>query len=468
MTFSSPIFLFVFFPIVLLLYCLLPNLGAKNALLIVASLLFYAYGEPFAMLLMLVVVLLSWGCARVGDRFPEYQKLALTVAVVGNLGLLGVYKYAGFFVETLNVIPGISLSVPNIALPIGISFFIFQAVSYNIDVYRKVVPAQRYYHRLLLYISFFPQLIAGPIVRYPDIAEALTNRQMTLEQTASGFRRMIVGLSKKLLLADTLGQIADEAHAMGADLAAPMAWLGASCYMLQIYFDFSGYSDMAIGMGRIFGFHFPENFRHPYCASSITEFWKRWHISLTTWFRECLYFPLGGNRKGKWRTVLNKWIVFFCTGLWHGASWNFVLWGLLNGLLMNVEQLLPKPKTSEKIRYLFGRIYAVLAVMLAFVLFRAETLTDAANYYHAMFRWDMVDHTDLGLFLAKLSPMVMFLYFVAILACTPLVQNFYRKIIQKSSSAAQNLANAVTIFLLAICMLNVAATTYHPFIYFRF
>lgn len=469
MTFSSPFFLFVFFPAVLLLYCIIPGIRAKNVLLMLASLLFYACGEPFAVLLMLLVVLYTWICALVAQRGGTARTAAAAMGVIGNLGVLGIYKYAAFFVQTCNDLTGLSLPVPQITLPIGISFFIFQAISYLIDTIRGDAEVQKSYFRLLLYISFFPQLIAGPIVRYQTIADALQQRKMTLTQTASGFRRMLLGLSKKLLLADMLGQIADTAYAADDTLTMPLAWLGAICYTLQIYFDFSGYSDMAIGMGRIFGFAFDENFRYPYCADSITDFWRRWHISLTTWFRQYLYIPLGGNRRGKWRTVCNKWIVFFCTGLWHGASWNFILWGLLNGFLMTMEQLLGIPKKGKGLPLrIISHFVTMLLVVCAFVLFRAETLPQAGAFYTAMFTPALPTNAAISGCLHYLTPLICITLIAAIIGATPLPRKLYDCLAKRSASLAESIAFVVTILLLALCMLNAASTSYHPFIYFRF
>ncbi len=469
MTFSSPIFLFVFFPIVLLLYCICPNIRCKNVLLMLASLLFYSFGDWFAVVLMLAVVLFTWGCALIAAKGGTAKKIAVAAGVTGNLGVLAVYKYAAFFVQSCNDLTGLSLPVPRIALPIGISFFIFQAMSYLIDTVRGDAQVQKSYFRLLLYIAFFPQLIAGPIVRYQTVADALEQREMNAEQTALGFRRMLIGLGKKLLLADMLGMIADAAHNAGDTLTMPLAWLGAVCYILQIYFDFSGYSDMAIGMGRIFGFVFDENFRYPYCASSITDFWRRWHISLTTWFRQYLYIPLGGNRKGKWKTVRNKWIVFFCTGLWHGASWNFILWGLLNGFLMTLEQLLHIPqKKGGRLRQIVSHTVTVLLVMLAFVLFRAETLADAGHFYAVMFTPALPSHAVLSACGHYLTPLICMTLLAAIIAATPLPRLVFERMARQNASAATAIANIGTMILLLLCMLNVASTSYHPFIYFRF
>lgn len=333
MIFSSLEFLCVFLPVVFILYCIIPNRRARNAILIVASLLFYAYGEPVYVFLMLGSVVVNYLIARGIDASKNHKKAVLAVSVAANLGALGVFKYAGFIVENLNRLTSADLPVPNLALPIGISFFTFQALSYVIDVYRGEVKVQKNLAHVLLYISFFPQLIAGPIVKYKDIYEAIENRKQEASQVADGFRRFIFGLGKKVLIANTVGEVADAIFtADQGSINIAVAWIAALAYMLQIYYDFSGYSDMAIGLGKMFGFQFKENFLYPYGSLSMKEFWRRWHISLSTWFKEYLYIPLGGNRKGKFRTCVNKIIVFFFTGLWHGASWTFIIWGLWHGL----------------------------------------------------------------------------------------------------------------------------------------
>lgn len=469
MIFSSPIFLFCFFPLVFLVYAVIPQrfLRAKNGLLMLASLFFYGFGEPFAMLLMLLVVFWSYLSAILLDKGGWVRKIAYPLGIVGNLGVLITYKYTDFILESIQSLTNLSIPQPHLRLPIGISFFIFQAISYVIDVARKDAPVQRNYFRLLLYISFFPQLVAGPIVRYQTIADALEHRSFTLSEVASGMRRMLLGLSKKLLIADSLGFIADTVYAMHDDLTLPLAWLGAVSYMLQIYFDFSGYSDMAIGMGRMFGFSFPENFRYPYCAASITEFWRRWHITLTTWFREYLYIPLGGNRKGKIRTIFNKWIVFLCTGLWHGANWTFVLWGAVNGLLMSVEQIFKFPQASKKWKPLL-HIYTVLMVLLAFVLFRADSVAEAGHFYAVMFGSKGISKAAVSGCLQMLSPQLLYTISAGILFSTPIFPTIYRKISDKSRNGAELCANCVTFILLVFCLLNIAASSYHPFIYFKF
>ena len=331
MVFSSAISLFFFVPIVFLLDRRLSNVDAKNTWLLLASLVFYSFGQVYYLPLLLASVALNYVCGRLAAG--KYAKLGVTLAVLGGIGLLAVFKYADFAIRTLNALCGLSLPLTGIALPIGISFFTFQGLSYVIDVYREPQTVSHSFKKVLLYIAFFPQLIAGPIVKYHDIEQEIDSRCTTPQETALGIRRFICGLSKKLLLSNALGQMADTVFALPAGEIGMLAgWTGAICYTLQIYFDFSGYSDMAIGLGRMFGFHFRENFNYPYTATTIKEFWRRWHISLSGWFRDYLYIPLGGNRKGNARTWLNRFLVFFATGLWHGASWTFVLWGLWHGL----------------------------------------------------------------------------------------------------------------------------------------
>ena len=331
MVFSSAISLFFFVPIVFLLDRRLSDVDAKNTWLLLASLVFYSFGQVYYLPLLLLSVALNYVCGRLAAG--KYAKLGVTLAVIGGIGLLAVFKYADFAIRTVNALCGLHLPLTGIALPIGISFFTFQGLSYVIDVYREPKMVSHSFKKVLLYIAFFPQLIAGPIVKYHDVEQEIDSRRTTPQETALGIRRFICGLSKKLLLSNALGQMADTVFALPAGEIGMLAgWTGAICYTLQIYFDFSGYSDMAIGLGRMFGFHFRENFNYPYTATTIKEFWRRWHISLSGWFRDYLYIPLGGNRKGCARTWLNRFLVFFATGLWHGASWTFVLWGLWHGL----------------------------------------------------------------------------------------------------------------------------------------
>ena len=354
MVFSSLTFLCIFLPVVLALYYLLPTLRIRNVLLIIVSLLFYAYGEPVYVLLMIASIIINYIFGRLlGTENKKKRQWILAIAVIINIGLLVVFKYLDMMVQTVNQLCGSEIPLAGLALPIGISFFTFQALSYVIDVYRREVEPQKNLWNVMLYISFFPQLIAGPIVKYHDIQEQIDNRNTDVKEIEEGLRRFIIGLSKKVLISNTMAVTADALFAAGAgELNILSAWIAAIAYMLQIYFDFSGYSDMAIGLGHMFGFRFLENFRYPYISSNIQEFWRRWHISLSTWFKEYLYIPLGGNRKGKARTCLNKMIVFFSTGLWHGANWTFVFWGLWHGVFLLFEQVCPVKKLPR-----FWRIF---------------------------------------------------------------------------------------------------------------
>ena len=369
MVFSSLLFLYAFLPVCLLLYFLVPGLTGKNIVLLCASLVFYAWGEPVYVFLMLAVAALNWGFGLLLEKKRSKGLLALCVAL--NLASLVVFKYAGFLVENCNALFGAAFRVPQISLPIGISFYTFQALSYSVDVYRKDVGAQRSYWKFLLYVSMFPQLIAGPIVRYVDVAAQIESRESDPENVFRGVTRFCVGLGKKVLLADHVGQVADQLLGGSFTGATTLGiWLGALMYMFQIYFDFSGYSDMAIGLGRIFGFRYMENFKLPYTSKSISEFWRRWHISLSSFFRDYVYIPLGGNRR---HVYLNLFIVWALTGLWHGASWNFVLWGLYFFVLLCIERLLKKQlsKIPKPVRH-------VLTLLLILI------------------SWNVFYHTDLG------------------------------------------------------------------------
>ena len=461
MVFSSLVFLCVFLVGVFLLYTVMPSLKVKNALLIIASLGFYAYGEPVYVFLMLLSSVMNYLYALWIARTPERKnRLAVVIAIVANLGLLVIFKYSGMLVETMNALFGFSLPAPQIALPIGISFFTFQGLSYVIDVYREPKMVSHSFKKVLLYIAFFPQLIAGPIVKYHDVEQEIDSRRTTPQETALGIRRFICGLSKKLLLSNALGQMADTVFALPAGEIGMLAgWTGAICYTLQIYFDFSGYSDMAIGLGRMFGFHFRENFNYPYTATTIKEFWRRWHISLSGWFRDYLYIPLGGNRKGCARTWLNRFLVFFATGLWHGASWTFVLWGLWHGLFSVLEDCgaIPVDKLKGK---RIGQLYTLLVVVLGFTLFRADTLTQAGAMYAAMFSGIGLHWLGTAAVWAKFTPAFALTLCLALLLCTPVAREYTPK--------RESVTFIGSLGLLLLCMMYLAAGSFNPFIYFRF
>ena len=473
MVFSSLTFLCIFLPAVFLLYTAIPNLKARNILLIIASLAFYAYGEIVYVLLMIFSSVLNYFCARWVARGEGHNKPALVTAVVVNLGILGVFKYAGMLVGTVNGLTGLSIPVPQIALPIGISFFTFQALSYVIDVYRGTVDVQKNYLNILLYISFFSQLIAGPIVKYRDINERIADRHQDIDKIARGLRRFICGLAKKVLIANTMGGAADLLFSQEVgSLSLPAAWLGAVAYLFQIYYDFSGYSDMAIGLGLMFGFEFKENFNYPYGAVSVKDFWRRWHISLSTWFKEYLYIPLGGNRKGRGRAALNRLIVFFLTGLWHGANWTFVLWGLWHGLFLLLEEYVP---VMKKLPRALGHIYTLLAVTLGFVLFRADTIGYGFGYIGRMFAGGF-DAASLSTALGQLTPWFLMILAAAILGCAPirpLADRLRAKLYGGDTLTAGLTAVQACLYALAFaglffCILRLAPGGYNPFIYFRF
>ena len=469
MVFSSAVFLFIFLPVVFVLSRVLPAIRAKNILLLIASLLFYAFGEPVYILLMLASIVVNFTAGRLLPLCGKgLDKLVLALAVVLNLGMLSLFKYTDFFLTTVNQVFSLEIPLTGIALPVGISFFTFQGLSYVIDVYRDREMCAKSIVKLALYISLFPQLIAGPIVIYHDVANQIDHRETTPELTADGVRRFVLGLGKKLLLANTAGRMADLVFtATAQQLDIRVAWLGALCYCLQIYFDFSGYSDMAIGLGRMFGFQFLENFNYPYVSSSIKEFWRRWHISLSSWFRDYLYIPLGGNRKGKLRTEVNKGIVFFCTGLWHGASWNFVLWGLWHGVFIILEDLLPK---GGKVRRAIGHVTTPLIVLLGFVLFRADTLGDAGRIFSQMFTGvDFTLQSD-ALLRTLLSPLNIVTVVLGTVFSLPLLPKVKACAQGEGKAAAALRAGSYLACggLFLLCVMNLAGSAFNPFIYFRF
>lgn len=465
MVFSSLTFLCVFFPVVFAAYYLIPSLRAKNYLLIVSSLLFYAYGEPVYVLLMAGSSVMNYLYGILLEKAPG-RKWILTLAVLTNFCALGFFKYTDMLIDTWNHLTGFEVSLLEIRLPIGISFFTFQALSYVIDVYRGQVKAQKNFGNMLLYISFFPQLIAGPIVKYHDIERQISDRTCDVEEIARGMRRFIVGLSKKVLLSNVAAVAADAVFA--ADLARInilSAWIGAVSYLFQIYFDFSGDSDMAIGLGHMFGFSFPENFRYPDVSCSIQEFWRRWHISLSTWFKEYLYIPLGGNRKGTARTYLNKLIVFFCTGLWHGANWTFVVWGLYHGAFMLLEGVLPVKKLPK----VLGHAYAMLTVCVGFVIFRADTLYQGIALIGKMFTGWSFEPELMSFALRQMNPLFWLVMAACTAASTP-VKDVFRKLCGsgRRGQALKCGSYVGSIALLVLCILSLSSGTYNPFIYFRF
>ena len=457
MLFSSIPFLFYFLPCVLLLYAISPK-KFKNFTLLVCSLVFYAWGEPRLVLLMLITVLGGYILGLLTEKFNKHKKLFLTLAVALSLGFLGYFKYVDFFIENINLMTGLSIPLLNVALPIGISFYTFQLLSYNIDVYRGNVPAQRNFIDLATYISLFPQLIAGPIVRYSDVAKQLRNRNHSFDKIALGVRRFVIGLSKKIIIANTLGEIC-EIFKSSNDKSVLYFWLYAVAFALHIYFDFSGYSDMAIGLGKLFGFDFAENFDYPYISKSITEFWRRWHISLGTWFRDYVYIPLGGSRVGMVRLIINLLIVWMLTGFWHGAEWNFILWGLYFAVLLIVEKLfLLKWLNHSKV---ISRIYVLLLVVISFVIFNAGSINEAFVYIGGML--GVGDYPLVSTEALYYLKDYLFVLIIAIVGAT----NFPKYFVTKFKTL-QWLEPIVLIALLVVSTAYLVDGSFNPFLYFRF
>ena len=466
MVFASLTFLWIFLPSVIVLYYfpgILKKQKIRNFLLLFASLFFYAFGEPRLIVLLLLCVLINYtGGLMIAGCEGRLRKAALFFTVALSLSMLGYYKYSGFLTETLSRITGLSFPERIIVLPVGISFYTFQALSYTIDLYRGRCEVQRSFVKLLLYISFFPQLIAGPIVRYRDFAAQIDHRETDTEKLAEGISRFITGLGKKVLLANVFASRADFIFGMpDAERSAALAWAGVLLYTLQIYFDFSGYSDMAIGMGKMFGFDFRENFDMPYTSASVSEFWRRWHISLSSWFREYLYIPLGGSRLGVRRTCLNLMIVFFATGLWHGAGWNFIVWGMVHGMLVVTERILHADRTEhlKGLHILLRRLLTLTAAALCWVLFRAETLTNAGGYYRSMFAAGGSAFSTLEVL--GIRGMVMLL--AGILLGIVIPGNLQKQFRQSPLSQA-----LLQPLVLLLSVMYLAAESYNPFIYFRF
>ena len=460
MLFSSIPFLYYFLPAVLAAYFLVPR-QAKNAVLLLASLFFYGWGEPKYVLLMVFTIGVFYGCGlAVGwVKKGAARRFWLILAVVTGVALLGVFKYADFFIANIAAVTGLSLPLLHLALPIGISFYTFQCISYVVDVYRGNAAPQRNPINFGAYVALFPQLIAGPIVRYADIARELDSRVTTWEDASCGVRRFLVGLGKKILLANQLGQLTAVFRASG-EKSVLFCWMYAIAFTLQIYFDFSGYSDMAIGLGRIFGFHFIENFNYPYLSKSVTEFWRRWHMSLGSWFRDYVYIPLGGNRVSKPRWIFNILVVWMLTGLWHGASWNFVIWGLLFAALLLVEKSIP---AIQKCPVWLRRCYVLLAVTVSFVIFNAEGLAQAGSDLAGMFGLAGLPLLTRETLYYLRSYAVVFL--LGILGATPLVKTLAQRLPQRAAAALQPL---VMIGLLLVCTAYLVDGSFNPFLYFRF
>ena len=474
MLFSSMEFLFLFLPVVLIVHFILPKF-LRNYWLLIASLFFYAWGESKYVLLMLVSIAVNFHLA-LGMEISEtkrQKKAALIVGVIFNIALLLVFKYLNFGTNVIrSVIPRSQGLIPqtSIALPLGISFFTFQALSYIIDVYRGV-PCQKNILSFALYISFFPQLVQGPIVRWPDVAEQFRTRRITLISFSNGLLRFLVGLNKKILIANVLSEAAQNAFS-ASGISVGTAWLGALCYTLEIYFDFSGYSDMALGLGGMFGFSFKENFDYPYISRTVTEFWRRWHISLGTWFRDYVYFPLGGSRTSGLKIVRNLLVVWVLTGIWHGANWTFITWGLFYGLLIIFEKLTGIPKKLERVKLpvrMLYRLFTLLCVVLGWVLFNSKSIFEALIYIKSMFMLNGNSISD-NSFLFTLRNYYMTII-IGIVCATPVFRKLKTIIEKKSSVTAAVLFivfDFVQVILFAVSVSSIVMSTHNPFIYFNF
>ena len=480
MLFSSVVFVCAFFPLFFALYYVMPSRTAKNILLLVFSLIFYAWGKIVNLPLLIAAAFIGWAGGLAIDYFrrremPVAVKTSLAVTVALLLGMLGAYKYLGFIAENINLLFGLDIAVPEIELPIGISFFTFQILSYVLDMYRKDVAAQKNFYIVAVYLCAFPQLIAGPVVRYSTVETELTEREVSLDDVYAGVRRFIVGLAKKVLIANTVATAADGIFSYDpASCGIVAAWIGALAYAVQIYFDFSGYSDMAIGMGRMMGFHYLENFDDPYTAVSVTDFWRRWHISMSTFFRDYVYIPLGGNRVSKPRWITNIFVVWALTGLWHGAAWNFVLWGVYFGALLVLEKLF-WGKAIEKIP-VARNLYTLLTVTVGWVLFRSETLADAMDRLYAM-------AGGYGLGTGKINYTIILersnvggMFIIAMAAGVVLSAGLGKWAAQKidgitaaaKRSAVECVGCVLSFGLLLLSVASVASGAYNPFIYFQF
>ena len=458
MVFSSLIFLFFFLPAVLFCYYIVPTrfIRARNMVLLLFSLFFYFYGEPKLIIMLVLSILMNYLLGL--SMRSRYRKSLLIFCITANLTLLGVFKYLNFFIRTADGLLGLNIQLTSIVMPIGISFYTFQALSYVIDVYRREVPPQHDPFSLALYVSMFPQLIAGPIVRYHDVNEQLAVRSHSVAQFSDGISRFVFGLSKKVLLSNVFAQIADGIFAyQPAELSTAAAWLGAIGYTLQIYFDFSGYSDMAIGLGKMFGFTFLENFNYPYISRSVTEFWRRWHISLSTWFRDYVYIPLGGNRCSPARHICNLLVVWTLTGFWHGANWTFMAWGLYFGILLILEKKFLS-RLIERLPMILRHVYALFFIIIGWVFFRSDSMNLAMQYIGRMFSSNVPVNGFVTEYLIRFWPYLLF----GVVLSAPVFQRL------TNTRAWRVLEIPILGILGLLCVMSLLASSYNPFIYFRF
>lgn len=469
MLFSSLTFLFAFLPVLILLYFICKKTKIRNAVLLIFSMLFYAWGEPKYIILMMLVIAFSYIFGLLIDYFSKkknlkLKKLFFTLSLVFTIGNLFMFKYYNFAIDNLNSIFNLEIKHFPLVLPIGISFYTFQIISYLIDLYKGKIPVQKKILSLALYVSLFPQLIAGPIVRYETVYEELQNRKENLKDVIYGFKRFIIGLSKKVLISNQMAVIAD--YIFNNNIAGTsISWIGALAYTFQIYFDFSGYSDMAIGLGRIFGFHFLENFNYPYISKSITEFWRRWHISLSSWFRDYVYIPLGGNRVSKIRWIFNICVVWSLTGLWHGASWNFIIWGVYFAIILILEKLFFN-KILERIPKILQWIYSILLIVIGWVIFRCTSIGQIETFLLNLFTYKQTNW--LTVISENSNILYYLLYFIPAIICSlPILKKLKKDKINNNKYVIL-ISNIILIGMLMLCITFLTSSTYNPFIYFRF
>ena len=463
MVFSSLTFLFYFLPIVLIIYYIVPK-KAKNIVLLISSLLFYFYGEPKFGILMIISILLTYVHGLLMDKYPKQKKLFLISSIVISSGLLVVFKYTDFIISNINMVLHSNIDLVKLSLPIGISFYTFQMISYIIDVYRGEAKVQKSFLKLATYVALFPQLIAGPIVRYTTIEDELDNRKYSFDNFSNGVRRFVIGLSKKILVANVLAS-AISSFSTSQEKTVLFYWIYGLANALQIYFDFSGYSDMAIGLGKMLGFNFPENFNYPYISKSVTEFWRRWHITLGTWFKDYIYIPLGGNRVGKIKWLRNILIVWFLTGLWHGAAWNFILWGVLYGVLLVIEKM-GLLKVLEKIPSVISRAYVTLITIIGFIIFSGSSISEILSNIGGIFGIGVSKFADLeSLYCLKNYAAI---FIIAIIGATPIMKNVVSKISKKVSKLVNVIEPVFLTTLLIVCISYLVDGSFNPFLYFRF
>lgn len=469
MVFSSLTMIYIFLPIVLLLYFILPN-RIKNLILLISGLIFYAWGEPVYIWVMVVSSLVDYMAGLIINKYddnPKVRKIALITSMMVDLGFLMAFKYSGFFITNINTLFNTNIPIPELSLPIGISFYTFQSMSYTIDLYWRKIKVQKNFLDYLTYVSLFPQLVAGPIVKYQDIQNEIHERKVNIKLVGEGTNLFIKGLAKKVLLANNIGALWTEVKTLDfSEISVITAWIGILSFTFQIYYDFSGYSDMAIGLGKMLGFHFPKNFDHPYISKSVSEFWRRWHITMGSWFRDYVYIPLGGNRKGKLKMVRNTFIVWALTGFWHGAGWNFILWGLFYGIILMIEKVY-LGKVLEKLPSFIRILYTFVLVVIGWVFFDTSSLTEAGQLIKAMFGFgnNFIDSY------AKYQIASYIIVFIVCIVCSTNVREKVTNFLVNKNKTAKLYYYSLPILQLAImivCTAYLVDATYNPFLYFRF